>query len=64
MEAGKYKNTIIDMFMQKGDLDELTEEYAAEAVEKYKLDFLDRDTVKAITRAEIRSILRDAGLIE
>ena len=35
-----------------------------EAMKIYKLDFLDGDTVKAITRAEIRSVLRDAGLIE
>ena len=62
--AALVKHYNIPVFAQKGDLDELVEEYAAEAVKKYRLDFLDVETVKTFTRAEIRSILRDAGLAE
>jgi len=64
MEVARYEKKIIDMFARTSDLDELAEEYATEAAEIYKLDFLDRDTMIAINRAEIRSVLRDAGLIE
>jgi len=63
-ETIKYKNTIIEMYNQLHDIDRITQKFVYDSMEIRPSDSLGEEALTAVCRTEIRSVLRDAGLIE
>ena len=63
-ETAKYKDTVIEMYNQLHDIDGITQKLVAESMAIRPSDSLDENALAAVCKTEIRSELRDAGLIE
>ena len=63
-ETIKYKNTIIEMYNQLHDIDRITQKLVSDSMEIRPSDSLGEEALTVVCRTEIRSVLRDAGLIE
>lgn len=63
-ETIAYKNTIIEMYNQLHDIDRITQHYVSETMQKRPADSLDESALTMVCKTEIKSVLRDAGLID
>lgn len=63
MFTEKMENHIIELYQQMGDLDKVAQKVATEAMEWNKLEFLNMELMMAVSKAEIRNVLRYAKII-
>jgi len=62
-ETINYKNKVIDMYSRLGDVDRITQQIISETMGSRPSDSLDENALAMVCKTEIRSVLRDAGLI-
>jgi len=63
-ETISYKNSIVEMYNQLHDIDRITQHYVLESMQKRPADSLDENALTMVCKSEIKSVLRDAGLID
>ena len=63
-ETISYKNNIVEMYNQLHDLEQITQHYVSESMQKRPADSLDENALAMVCKSEIKSVLRDAGLID
>ena len=63
--AEEFQNRIVELYQQIGDVDRIANQISAKERELNKLEFLsfDLDRMLAGTKAEVRNVLRHAGLL-
>lgn len=64
VETGRTRELILGFYRQTADRERTAALYVKEVMRKGLLSFIDRETVMAAGRAEVRSILRDAGFAD
>ena len=63
-ETERFKNRVIELYRQTGDLDETVQKVAAETFEKGKLEFMDAEFQVSVLRIMVINVLRYVELLD
>jgi glyoxylase-like metal-dependent hydrolase (beta-lactamase superfamily II) len=61
--CGEYQDRIVEQYRLTGDLEQVAGQAARETLENESFDFLNEELMMPISRAEVRNVLKSAGLI-
>jgi glyoxylase-like metal-dependent hydrolase (beta-lactamase superfamily II) len=61
--CGEYQDHIVEQYRLTGDLEQVAGQAARETLENESFDFLNEELMMPISRAEVRNVLKSAGLI-
>jgi glyoxylase-like metal-dependent hydrolase (beta-lactamase superfamily II) len=61
--CGEYQDHIVEQYRLTGDLEQVAGQVARETLEIESFDFLNQELMMPISRAEVRNVLKSAGLL-